>query len=113
MPEIRDDTQVAASLHNNNRRLMEKNETAESRSSQEPNIASSLQMEANRHNQTNGLASPVTGHPGVPNKPADNSQTDSVAMGTNHKAEPGTPALSRGENVVKQSPVLQRGGADV
>lgn len=57
--------------------------------------------------------SPVTGHPGIPNKPADNRLTDSVAMGTNHKAEPGTRALSQGENVVKQSPVLQRGGAGV
>lgn len=110
---IRDDTKVAASLHNNNGRLVQQKERAESSSSQEHNTASSLQMEADRHRQKNGLASPVTGRPGIPNKPADNSLTDSVAMGTNHKAQPGTPALSRGENVVQQSPVLQRGGAEV
>lgn len=39
--------------------------------------------------------SPVTGHPRVLNKPADNSLTDRVAMGTNHKGEPGTSALSQ------------------
>lgn len=32
----------------------------------------------------------VTDHPGVLNRPADNSLADRVAMGTNHKAEPET-----------------------
>lgn len=73
----------------------------------------SLQMEANRLNQKNGHTSPVTGHPGVLNKPADNSLTDRVAMGTNHEAEPGTSALSQGDDILKQSAVLQRWGADV
>lgn len=52
--------------------------------------------------------SPVTGHPRVLNKPADNSLTDRVAMGTNHKAEPGTSALSQRGDILKQPSVLQR-----
>lgn len=73
----------------------------------------SLQTEANRLNQKSRHTSPVTGHPGVLNKPADNSSTDRVAMGTNHKAKPETSALSQGEDVLRQSPALQRWGADV